>query len=144
MQAESPEMAARANDGEKESEELGLLEKMAAKVIKDPRKLSVFYGVCNMSDFLIGAGILGLASVLSTGGWLIGCILLAIFGVATWFSLDLLLDAAIQSKSFSYESIACSVGGWPLQMVIDRFLVAFASSAFRTRWLYAFDASADV
>jgi hypothetical protein len=104
-----------ANDNKDESE--GLLEKVVSRVIKNPRTLAIFYGVCNLSNFLIGAGILGLTSVFASGGWFIGGVLFAIFGVATWFSLDLLLDAGCSKKCYSYEGLGSSVGGWTLQLV---------------------------
>ena len=125
-----------------ESEPLALqesesvLDKMVAKIIKDPRKLSIFYGICNMSNFLIGAGILALTAVFSTGGWLIGSILFIIFAIATWFSLDLLLDAASSTNAFSYEGVAFSVGGWALQMVCVIF-AAFWSSLLLHSKLHA-------
>ena len=102
---------------ESQDEREGLLEKMVARVIKNPRTLAIFYGVCNMSNFLIGAGILGLTSVFASGGWLIGLILFAIFGLATWFSLDLLLESGCSTNCFSYEGLGFTVGGWTLQLV---------------------------
>ncbi len=80
-----------------------------------------------MSNFLIGAGILALTAVFSTGGWLIGSILFIIFAIATWFSLDLLLDAASSTNAFSYEGVAFSVGGWALQMVCVMFTAIWSS-----------------
>jgi hypothetical protein len=95
----------------------GFLERLAARVFQNPRALSIFFGVCEMSDFLIGAGILGLTSVFAAGGWLSGLILFLVFGFATWFSLDLLLESACNLNCFSYDGIGFAVGGWTLQMV---------------------------
>jgi hypothetical protein len=101
------------DDGKTEN----VMERLFAKIFKDPRKLAIFYGVCNLSNYMIGAGMLGLTSVFASGGWLVGFIMLSIFGLSTWFSFDLLLDAAISAKVFSLEGLGFAVGGWPLQMV---------------------------
>jgi len=116
---------------ESQDEREGLLEKMVARVIKNPRTLAIFYGVCNLSNFLIGAGILGLTSVFASGGWLSGFILFAIFGFATWFSLDLLLESGCSTNCFSYEGLGFTVGGWTLQLVSCPNSTTLFSSNFR-------------
>ena len=77
-----------------------VIERLTTAIFKDPRQLAIFYGVCNLSNYIIGGGLLGLPSVFASGGWLVGVIMLTIFGLGTWFSFELFLDAAISTKVF--------------------------------------------
>jgi hypothetical protein len=117
MQTLDHETGKQAFVAEENIESETLLDKFIARVITDKRKLAIFYGVCNLSNFLIGAGILALTTVFTTSGWLVGSILFGIFAMTTWFSLDLLLDAAHATDTLSYEALGFAIGGWTVQMV---------------------------
>jgi hypothetical protein len=114
--------------GEKEDESRGLLGRLVARafVFTDSRTRTMFFGVCNMTDYMIGAGILGLTSTFASGGWFIGTLMLVVFGLTTWLANDMLMDAACATNRFSYEGLGNAVGGAGLQLVwpvCDEFTV---------------------
>ncbi len=115
--------------GEKEDESRrSLLGRLVARafVFTDSRTRTLFFGVCNMTDYMIGAGILGLTSTFMSGGWFIGTLMLAVFGLTTWLSIEMLMDAACATNRFSYEGLGNAVGGAGLQLVwpvCDEFTV---------------------
>ena len=115
--------------GEKEDESRrSLMGRLVARafVFTDSSTRTMFFGVCNMTDYTIGAGILGLTSTFASGGWLIGTLMLVVFGLTTWLSIEMLMDAACATNRFSYEGLGNAVGGAGLQLVwpvCDEFTV---------------------
>ncbi len=114
--------------GEKEDESRSLMGRLVARafVFTDPRTRTMSFGVWNMTDFMIGSGILGLTSTFASGGWLVGTLMLAVFGLTTWLSIEMLMDAACATNRFSYEGLGNAVGGAGLQLVwpvCDEFTV---------------------
>jgi amino acid permease len=81
------------------------------------RLINIIYGIANLANYIVGAGILGLPFVFSKTGWLVGCFLILIAAFATSLSFDFLLQASAASGCYSYDALALRTGGTRLQKV---------------------------
>ena len=91
------------------------------------RQMNIVYGISNLANYIVGAGILGLPFVFSKTGWAAGCFLILLAAFATALSFDFLLRASTASGCYSYDALALRTGGTRLQKVrqITVLLVVF-------------------
>lgn len=81
------------------------------------RPRNIVYGIANLANYIVGAGILGLPFVFSKTGWGVGCFLILLAAFATSLSFDFLLQASTASGCYSYDALALRTGGKLLQKV---------------------------
>jgi amino acid permease len=81
------------------------------------RLRKIIFGISNLANYIVGAGILGLPFVFSKTGWAVGCCLILLAAFATSLSFDFLLQASVASGCYSYDSLALRTGGTLLQKV---------------------------
>jgi hypothetical protein len=86
------------------------------------RRMNMFYGIANLANYIVGAGILGLPFVFSKTGWAVGCFLILLAAFATSLSFDFLLQASASSGCYSYDALALRTGGIRLQKVRQSFI----------------------
>lgn len=79
---------------------------------------NIIFGIANLANYIVGAGILGLPFVFSKTGWAVGCFLILLAAFATSLSFDFLLQASTASGCYSYDSLALRTGGTFLQKVM--------------------------
>jgi amino acid permease len=60
--------------------------------------MNIVYGIANLANYIVGAGILGLPFVFSKTGWAVGCFLILLAAFATSLSFDFLLQASTASR----------------------------------------------
>jgi hypothetical protein len=84
--------------------------------------MNIVYGIANLANYIVGAGILGLPFVFSKTGWAVGCFLILLAAFATSLSFDFLLQASTASGCFSYDALALRTGGIRLQKVKSCFI----------------------
>ncbi len=84
---------------------------------RPPRLMNIVYGISNLANYIVGAGILGLPFVFSKTGWAAGCFLILLAAFATSLSFDFLLQASTASGCYSYDALALRTGGTRLQKV---------------------------
>jgi hypothetical protein len=81
------------------------------------RPSNIIYGIANLANYIVGAGILGLPFVFARTGWAVGCFLVLLAAFATSLSFDFLLSASTASGCYSYDALALRTGGVRLQKV---------------------------
>jgi amino acid permease len=86
------------------------------------RRMNIFYGIANLANYIVGAGILGLSFVFSKTGWAVGCFLILLAAFATSLSFDFLLQASASSGCYSYDALALRTGGIRLQKVRESII----------------------
>ena len=84
--------------------------------------MNIFYGIANLANYIVGAGILGLPFVFSKTGWAVGCFLILLAAFATSLSFDFLLQASASSGCYSYDALALRTGGIRLQKVRESII----------------------
>lgn len=90
---------------------------------RPPRLMNIVYGISNLANYIVGAGILGLPFVFSKTGWAAGCFLILLAAFATSLSFDFLLQASTASGCYSYDALALRTGGTRLQKVMKFYLL---------------------
>ena len=81
--------------------------KSSIRAFVEQKQASIFSSMMNLSNTILGAGLLGLPYAISKSGWFLAIILFAIMGTLSFIGLNLSCSAAkIKSPAASYYTLS--------------------------------------
>eukprot|EP01083_Nonionella_stella_P065782 172634_1 len=90
---------------------------------------SSFGAICNLTNTVVGAGIIGIPFAIDRAGFVLGVISLIVMGIATEFTLNLIVVTGLRAGEKDYENLCRRLFG-PFGAHSINFSQAFCSCSF--------------